>query len=71
MNPEIDQGIAPIILAPQLLLTSETKEIVADAASDGAWVNKTPRQVSKSGVNRRSQASVVMMLSLLNLPPHF
>ena len=35
MNPGIDQGIAPIILVPQMLLTPWKKEVVADAASGG------------------------------------
>ena len=36
MNPGIDQGIAPILLAPQTLLMPATKEVVADAALVGA-----------------------------------
>ena len=43
MNPVIDQGIAPISLAPQTLLAPVTKEVVADVASGGAWINRTPR----------------------------
>ena len=36
MNPRIDQRIVPIVLAPHTLLVTETKEVVADAASGGA-----------------------------------
>ena len=42
INQEMDQGIAPLILAPQTLLTPTAKEVVVDAASGGAWINRTP-----------------------------
>ena len=45
MNPRIYQGIASILFLPQTLLTPATNEVVTDAASGGAWVNRTPRQV--------------------------
>ena len=32
INPRIDQRIAPIVLLPQMLLTPETNEVVAEAA---------------------------------------
>ena len=41
MNPRINQSIAPIVVAPQTLLTPDTKEVFVDAASGGAWVNRT------------------------------
>ena len=44
-NPGIDQWIAPIILAPQTLLTPVTREVIADAASGSVWINRTLRQV--------------------------
>ena len=45
MNPRIGQSIAPIVVAPQTLLTPAAKEVIADAASGGAWVNRNLRQV--------------------------
>ena len=50
MKLVVDQVIAPIILAPQTLLAPATKEVVTDAASGGAWKNRTPRRVSRTGV---------------------
>ena len=50
-NPGIEQEIAPIILAPQTLLTPVTKEVVTEAALGGAWIHRTTRQVIRTGVN--------------------
>ena len=36
MSPRIYQRIAPIVFAPQTLLTTATKEVVANMASGGA-----------------------------------
>ena len=43
MNPKIEQMIAPIVLAPQMLLAPKTKEVVVDAALGSTWFNRTPR----------------------------
>ena len=51
MNLGIDQGTAPIILAPQTLLMTETKEVVADTEFGGALKNRNMRKVSMTGVN--------------------
>ena len=51
-KPRIYQRIEKNILAPQILLTPATKEVAADMASGGAWVNRNPQQVSRTGVNR-------------------
>ena len=51
MQPGIDQGIVPFALVPQTLLAPTTKEVVTDAASGGAWINRNPRQVNRTGVN--------------------
>ena len=40
-----------MVLNPWSLLTTATKEVVADAAPGGAWVNRNPRQVSRMDVN--------------------
>ena len=36
MNPNFDKGIAPIVLAPQTLLATKTKEVVAETTLGGA-----------------------------------
>ena len=41
MNPRIKDRIAPTGRDSQTLLTSVTKEVVADAGLGGAWVNRT------------------------------
>ena len=41
MNPNIYQWVAPIVVAPQTLLAPETREVVADVALFGVWVNRT------------------------------
>ena len=51
MNPRIDQGIVPIVLAPQTLLETAAKEVVMDTALGVKWVNRTPRQVRRTGVD--------------------
>ena len=51
MKPGIDQGIAPIILVPQTLLMPATKEVVADTASGGTCMNRTPRHIIRTGVD--------------------
>ena len=33
-------------MAPQTLLAPSMKEVIVDTASDGVWVNRTPRQLS-------------------------
>ena len=58
MNPRIDQIIAPVLVAPHTLLTSEMKEFVADAASGGVWVNRTPRQVIRMGVDGSTPGNI-------------
>ena len=50
-NREIDQGIETIRLAPQMLLTLLTKEIVAGAVSGSAWISRNLWQVSRTSVN--------------------
>ena len=43
VNPKIEQMIAPIVLAPQMLLAPTTKEVVVDTALGSTWFNRTPR----------------------------
>ena len=50
-NPGIDQCIAPIIFAPHTLLITGTKEVNADAASGGTWVNRNLRKVSRTSID--------------------
>ena len=66
MNPGIDQRIAPILVAPQTLLTPATKEVVADAASGGAWVNRTPRKPIRTGVDGSTPGNIRNSVSAEN-----
>ena len=50
MNTIIDQKIVLPIVAPHMLLTPATKELVADAALGGTLVNRTPRKVIRTGI---------------------
>ena len=65
MNPGIYQGIAPIILAPQTLLITDTKEVVADTELGGASVYRTPWQVIRTGVNRSTSGNIHNDVSLV------
>ena len=65
MNPGIYQGIAPIILAPQTLLITDTKEVVVDAELGGAWVYKTPWQVTRTGVDRSTPGNICNSIRLV------
>ena len=70
MNPDIDQGIAPILLAPQTLLEPEKKEVVADAASGSAWVNRTLRQVIRTEVVGSTPGNIIHNVSVVEpFPP--
>ena len=71
MNPGIDKGIAPIIVALQMLLMPETKEVIADAALGGTWKNRTPQQVCGTGVKGSTPGEFLMMLVLLNIPTQY
>ena len=52
-----------------MLLTPATNEVVVDAASGGAWVNQTLRQVSRTGVNRSTPEAVCNHVSFPTLWP--
>ena len=58
MNLGVEQGIAPIILAQQTLVATGTKEVVANAALGGAWINRTPRKVSSTGIDRITTGNI-------------
>ena len=68
MNPRIYQSIALIILAPQTLLTPAMKEVVVDAASGSAWVNRTPQKVIWTGVGRSTPGNIHNSVSVKNAP---
>ena len=48
MNPNIDDMIAPIGGASKTISDPETKEVVADAARGGVWVNWNPGQGNRT-----------------------
>ena len=58
INPGVDRWIAPIILTPQTLLTSATKEKIMDAGLGGAWTSRTLQIGSRTGVNRRTTVDI-------------
>ena len=68
INPGIDQGIALIVLAPKTLLAPAMKEVIADAASGGAWVNKIMRQVSSTGVDGSNPGNIFHAVSTIEPP---
>ena len=68
MQLSIDQSIAPVVVAPQTLLTPATKEVVADAASDGAWVNRTPQQVIRTGVDGSTPGNIGHAVNVKHAP---
>ena len=70
MNPWIDQGISPIVLAPHTLLAPVTKEVVADAASGGAWVNRTTWKLIRTGVKGSTPGGIRNDVSVVEIPPH-
>ena len=53
-------------MAPQTLLTPETKEVVVDMDSVGVWVNRTPRKVSRAGVDRSTPGDIFNAFSIEN-----
>ena len=64
MNPSIDQSIATIVVASQTLLMSATKEVVVEAVSVDTWVNRTPRRVRRTGINRSTQGNMGHVVSV-------
>ena len=51
LNPPMNPRIVTIEMAPQMLMTSSVQEILAYAASINVWISRTPRQISKTGVD--------------------
>ena len=57
-----------IVAAPQILLTPETKEVVAYVVCGGTWVNMTTRIVSSTGVDGRTPGNVLNTVSIEHAP---
>ena len=51
MNLRIDSMIVLIGVSSQTLSTPAMKEVVADAELGGAWVTRSMRHVSRTGIN--------------------
>ena len=68
MNPRIDNNIALIGRASQTLPTPATKEVIPYAVCSGAWVKRTPWQVSRTGVNRSTTDDVCNSFSVKYAP---
>ena len=67
MNPGVDQGIVPIILAPHMLLTTAAKETVADAASCGAWIHRNMHKVNSTDINTITPGGTSNAISIVEL----
>ena len=70
-NPKIGNMIAPIGGVSQTLSMPTTKEVVADVASVGAWVNRTLRQLIRTGVDRSTPGNVCNAISVKHAPSPF
>ena len=57
-NSRIDHSIAPVVVAPQTVLTPEMKEVVVDTVCGSAWVNRNPQRLIRTGVNGSTLANV-------------
>ena len=68
MNPRIDHMIELIVVAPQTVLTPAMKEVVADTASGGAWVNMTPRKVIRTGIDGSTPCDMGHVVSIEHDP---
>ena len=68
INPGIEQWIALIVLVPMTLLMPAMKEFLADAASGGAWVNRTQWLVSRTGVYRSTPGDIHHAVSSVEPP---
>ena len=71
MNQRIGQRIAPILVAPQTLLTPATKKVAVDAASGGAWVNRTSQLVSRAGVDKSTPGNICNSVGVKHAPSPF
>ena len=56
--PTKNPGIAVIRLAPQTLLKPVTNEIAAEMALRGTWIQRTPRKLIRTGVNRSTPGDI-------------
>ena len=68
IKPSIDYRSASIGGALKALLAPATKKVVTDALCGGAWVNQTPRQLSRTGVDRSTLCDVCNTVSVKNTP---
>ena len=66
MSPRVDPRIVLIVAAPQTLLTPEMKEVVADPACVGAWVNRNSRRLSRTGINGITPGEIFNAVSVKN-----
>ena len=65
MKPGIDRGISPIVLAPQTLLVTAKEEVTMNTASSGAWINRTPRKIIRTGVDRITPGNILNTVSVV------
>ena len=68
MKKITDQRIAPMLVAPKMLLTPAMKTAIVDAALVSAWVNRTPRLVIRMGVDGRTPGNIGHAVSIKHAP---
>ena len=49
-TPLTNSRIGTIVMVPQMLKSPEVQEIVTDTASNNTGINRTPQQISKTGI---------------------
>ena len=68
---KMNSRIVPSVSVPQTVLISDMKEVVADPACCGAWVNRTPKQAISTGVGKSTPCNVCNHVSIKQAPSPF
>ena len=63
LKPKIEQ-----MIALHMLFTTVTEEVVADAASGGAWFNMTPQQLVQTGFDGSTPENIRHAVSVIEPP---
>ena len=68
MNLIIDHRILLTVVAPKTLLTPATKEVVADAKTGGAWINRNQQRVCRTGVDESTSGDIFNAVRIKHAP---
>ena len=68
MNKGVDKGIVMIVLAQHNLLATLIDYVVADKDSGGAWIKRTPRQVSRAQFDGSTPCNIFIAVSVVDPP---